>query len=40
MLKKDHAEILKKNQSVIKQAQNKISSMEGTNRIMDFKNRG
>lgn len=39
MLKKDHTEILKMNQSAINQAQNKISSMERTNRIMNFKNR-
>lgn len=39
MLKKDHTEILKMNQSAINQAQNKISSMERANRIMNFKNR-
>lgn len=39
MLKRDHTEILKKNQSAINQAQNKLSSMERTNRRMDFKNR-
>lgn len=39
MLKRDHTEILKENQSAINQAQNKVSSMERTNRRMDFKNR-
>lgn len=39
MLKRDHTEILKENQSAISQAQNKVSSTERTNRRMDFKNR-
>lgn len=39
MLKRDHTEILKENQSAINQAQNKVSSTERTNRRMDFKNR-